>query len=284
MAADIRISFIVLSFQSSRVLERCIRSLVAQRDAAAGDEIWIVENGSSDGSPAIARALEREFPGIVRTIFLERNVGTTVSRNLAMRQAAGRYLAIVDSDIDAPPGLAASLIRHLEAHPGAGLIAPRLLYPDGRLQLSVDRFPTVAHKVRRYVSLRSMERRLNGGGMPARIVEVDYAISAFWLLTRAAADRVGPLDEEIFYAPEDVDYCVRIWKAGYAVLYDPTVHAIHDAQEISRVAPWKRMARSHAAGLVYLFRKHRYCLGRRRLYRTIRRARTAAGHVPAGTP
>ena len=63
---------------------------------------------------------------------------------------------------------------------------------------------------------------------------VDYAISACWMLRRNVLNTVGLLDENIFYSPEDVDYCIRIWKSGYQVHYIPYVSIIHDAQEISR--------------------------------------------------
>src|SRR5690606_21095374 len=99
----------------------------------------------------------------------------------------------------------------------------------------------------------------------------DYAISAFWLFRRRLLDEVGYLDERIFYSPEDVDYCLRVWEAGYKVVYDPRVHAIHDAQEISRGFRMARFTWSHIGGLLYLFRKHRYMLGHRRLYRRIGR-------------
>jgi GT2 family glycosyltransferase len=85
--------------------------------------------------------------------------------------------------------------------------------------------------------------------------EVDYAISAMWIFKRELLNRVGFLDEKIFYAPEDVDYCLRIWKCGWKVVFDPAVTCIHHTQEISR----KRIGRAtfqHILGLLYYFKKH----------------------------
>ena len=97
---------------------------------------------------------------------------------------------------------------------------------------------------------------------------VDYAISAFWLLPRATIARVGLFDERFAYAPEDADYCIRIWAAGLEVLQDGSVVAIHDAREASRrLRP--RLALRHVAGLAALFRKHRYLFGTARLYRRL---------------
>jgi GT2 family glycosyltransferase len=68
-----------------------------------------------------------------------------------------------------------------------------------------------------------------------------------------------------------VDYCLRVWKAGFSVAYDSTVSALHDAQEISRRAPWRAVAWSHLRGLAYLFWKHGYMWSCRRLYRRMGR-------------
>jgi len=258
-----RVSFVVLSCNSARVIGRCVRSLVAQSPGGDGDEIWVVDNGSTDGSPDLLRALQSEFPDIVKAIFLDNNRGTTVSRNLALRRVKGEYVAIVDSDVYVPAGTVDALIAHLGADDRTGLIAPRLIYSNGQLQLSADEFPTVLRKAQRFVALKSMERRMNLMAPPTGIQPVDYVISAFWLMRRDVVNEIGPLDERIFYSPEDVDYCVRVWKAGYRVVYDATVHAVHDAQEISRgVRP---LTLSHIKGLAYLFVKHRFMLSRRRL-------------------
>ena len=88
-------------------------------------------------------------------------------------------------------------------------------------------------------------------------IDVDYAISAFWLFRGDLIEKVGVLDENIFYSPEDVDYCIRIKKQGYRIVYDPSVHIVHDAQEISR-KKLNKFFFSHLKGLFYLFKKHHY--------------------------
>jgi GT2 family glycosyltransferase len=262
------LSAVILCFNSERHIGPAIRSLAAEC-ARLGEpcEIFVVDNGSRDASPGMLAALEAEFPGLLRVIRNPSNAGTTVSRNQALRRAAGRVLLVMDSDIVVPAGCLAALLPRLEADGRIGLLAPRLVYPDGRPQLSADVFPTLTHKLRRLVGLRAMERMTPPAADGVR--RVDYAISAFWLLPRRVVDRVGLLDERIFYSPEDVDYCLRIWAAGFEVVQDGTVAAIHDAREISRGLGRPGFALSHAAGLAYLFVKHRYWLGRGRLYRRL---------------
>jgi GT2 family glycosyltransferase len=267
MTAIPRVSYVVLCRNSAAYIERCLRSLEAQAARPGTDEIWLVDNGSTDRTVSIVLEYAREKPWI-QLVALDANHGTTRPRNLGVARARGRFIAFVDSDAELPPGTADRLVETALHAPRAGLVAPRLNYPDGRLQMSVDVFPTVTRKVQRRFALRRIEA---AAAATRGVREVDYAISACWLMPRRVVDEVGPLDEAIFYSPEDVDYCIRIWGAGYRVLYDGEAVAIHHAQEISRTLIPRRAAWSHAAGLLYLFRKHRYAFGRGALYRRIGR-------------
>lgn len=91
------------------------------------------------------------------------------------------------------------------------------------------------------------------------VINVDYAISAFWIMKKSVLEEVGLLDEKIFYSPEDVDYCLRIWKSGHAISYIPFVSVVHHTQEISRGFKLNTAFLNHVKGLFYYFTKHRYC-------------------------
>ena len=262
------VSAVILCFNSERHIAKAVTTLAAEcRRLGEPCEILVVDNGSQDGSVALLKELEATYPDLLRVIYSPVNTGTTVSRNMAMRRAQGRVIAIMDSDIEIPAGALQALLPLLADSPRTGLMAPRLIYPDGRAQLSVDVFPTLPHKLRRFVSLKRMERGLTPSEERRR--PVDYAISAFWLIPRPVMERVGLLDERIFYSPEDVDYCLRVWQEGYEVVYEPSVSMIHDAREISRGFKRPKFTLSHVRGLGYLFRKHGYVFGRRRLYRRL---------------
>jgi GT2 family glycosyltransferase len=232
-------------------------------------EVLVVENGSHDGSVAVLQALQAEFASSLRVFYQSENTGTTRSRNRALSTAKGKYILILDSDAYMNPGALRGLIDYLNGNVRAGLVAPRLTYPDGRFQLSVDAFPTILRKLKRLVSLRKIEQKAKA----VRAGSVDYAISACWLLKAETVAVTGLLDEKIFYSPEDVDYCIRIWRAGWQVHYLPSVSVVHDAQEISRPKGLgiNKFTIRHAKGLAYLFCKHRYALSVRGLYRRIGR-------------
>lgn len=264
------ISAVVLSFNSRRYIEQCVRSLVASAEACELSlEVQVVENGSSDGSVEILRSLQTEFGQVLQVIYQPENTGTTRSRNRALRIAQGHSILILDSDAYMNADALKAMLAYQAQNPSAGLVAPKLIYPSGKFQLSVDVFPTVVRKFQRFFALRSMEQR----EPRTKTGPVDYAISACWLLSDRVIKATGLLDERIFYSPEDVDYCIRIWKAGFQVHYLPTVSVVHDAQEISRPKGLgiNRFTLRHVKGLLYLFLKHRYGLGLGGLYRRVRR-------------
>ena len=264
------VSAVVLSFNSKRYIETCVRSLVESYDGCGlSGEIFVVDNGSLDGSVEILRRLQAQFGALLKVIYLPANVGTTRSRNMALREARGRSLLILDSDAYLNAPALRAMLAYQQAHPKAGLVAPKLIFPSGKFQLSVDTFPTVARKAQRFFALRKLEER----EPPRTTGPVDYAISACWLLSRSAVEATGLLDERIFYSPEDVDYCIRLWRAGFQVHYLPEVSVVHDAQEISRPKGLgiNRYTVRHAKGLMYLFAKHRYAITLGGLYRRLGR-------------
>jgi GT2 family glycosyltransferase len=250
------VSVIILTWNSERHIERCLGSLCADLEGQGACEVFIVDNGSSDRTVAILQEFQKKNPSLIKPIFLDKNTGTTYSRNLALKKAEGKHIVIMDSDVEIPRGTLSQLRKTLESDERIGLVAPRLVYSNGSFQKSVDDFPTLFGKIRRYLFLKSIERAEGESGQKPMIREVDYAISAMWVLKRSVVEKIGLLDEAIFYSPEDADYCLRMKKAGYKVVFDPSVYAVHHAQEISRGFKINAAAISHIKGLLYYFKKH----------------------------
>jgi GT2 family glycosyltransferase len=260
------ISCVILSWNSEHYLAKCLGALIPDLEQNnLSHEIFVVDNGSKDRTVSILEALCAQYPDRILPLYLDHNTGTTYSRNLALKRVQGRYVSVLDCDVEVSPGAIVQLIRTLERNDRIGLVAPKLTYANGSLQKSADEFPTILTKVRRYFLLKLIERHNEIAGRPVLRqtdpCEVDYAISAMWVFKRALLEKVGLLDEFFFYAPEDVDYCLRIWRAGFTVIYDPTVTCVHHTQEISR-GRINRATMQHILGLCYYFKKHRHLLVR----------------------
>ena len=259
LSSPIQLSLVLLTWNSEKYIQRCVESLKSSlSDSAYKWEAIIVDNGSLDNTVPILKKLSQENPDQFHICLLPFNHGTTVSRNIALKKARGTFVAIVDSDIEITQKIFPLLIDVLEKDDSIGLVAPQILYPSGKWQKSYDRFPTIFQKINRFFRLKAVENRQRLLKTVETRKNVDYAISAFWLFRRTLLDTVGLLDEKIFYSPEDVDYCLRIWKAGYGIVYFPGCSVVHHSQEISRGWKINKAKFHHLAGLFYFFRKHRY--------------------------
>lgn len=260
MIAGVDVSFVILTWNSENYIVRCLESLFMSLEGTGlSYEIFVADNGSSDSSPAILKEYEKKHPGVFFNIFFNFNRGTTVSRNVALKRARGAYLCIMDSDVEVNSGLFPKLLSVLHKDPKIGMVVPKILYPSGRLQKSTDCFPTVMRKIHRFFRLRQIESAEESATIAdLEQRDVDYAISALWLFRREVIESVGFLDENIFYAPEDADYCLRIWKNGFRIQYLSTVHVVHHTQEISRGFKLNKAKIEHIKGLAYYFIKHRY--------------------------
>ena len=262
------ISAVVLSFNADAHIRGCVEALVTSFVGLDEPcEIFVVENGSVDNSPAILKELESRHPDVLDVTYLESNHGTTKPRNLAIRRSQGQFVLIIDADAVATEVTLRRLLQVMREQEKCGIAVPKLIYPNGTFQLSVDRFPTLQHKIRRAFRLKQIEQTSGGSQREEQLVDVDYAISAFWLVRRSLFDEVGLLDERIFYSPEDVDFCLRTWKSGWHIMFDSSVTAVHDARELSRGLRLNGFKIRHVKGLIYYFFKHRYLFSPPRLSR-----------------
>jgi GT2 family glycosyltransferase len=254
------LSFVILTWNSAAYIEKCFDSIVQSLVKTDFQyEIYIVDNGSSDQTVEILQRYKARYKETLNLIFLEKNVGTTVSRNLALKQVTGNYIVVMDSDVEVSDGVFEKLITSVNKSPDIGMVVPKIFYPSGKWQKSVDQFPTLWHKLNRFVRLRAIEEQEGAEVADCQAAKpVDYAISAFWLFKKEILEKVGLLDEYYFYAPEDVDYCLAVWKAGYQVIYDPSVTVVHHTQEISRGLKFNKAKIEHVKGLMYLYGKHKF--------------------------
>ena len=221
------LSIIIVSFNTRDDLERCIGSVV-EHPPAVPFEIVVVDNASSDGSPA---AVAARWPD-ARVIVQARNTGFAAANNVGIRASSGELVLLLNSDTIVPPGAIDTLVARLLADPTAGVAGPRLVDGDGEPELSFGPMIAPLAELRQKVI-----GRLYGRGFApvkrwvaqATSAEryVDWVSGAALLVHRRDADAVGLLDERYFLYTEDVDFCAAIRARGRRILFTPAATVTH---------------------------------------------------------
>lgn len=202
-------------------LRGCLTAL--QRTTGPDDEVFVVDNGSSDNSVGSLRA---EFPQ-VRVIANSCNNGFARACNQAMRQASGRYVLLLNNDAGLPENALNQLARDFEENPTAGAIGAQLVGAEGRRQRSHGPLPTPLSEC----GFRAPQRPLidaNG------VAEVEALVGACMALRRAALDQVGLLDERFFFSYEETELCLRLRRAGWRIYLDGRIRSAHGRSESAR--------------------------------------------------
>jgi len=224
------VSAIVVSWNTRELTAGCLRNLIEHAPQGADYEIVLVDNGSTDGTIEV---VEREWPE-VQLIPNTENVGFTRANNQGILVSRGNYLLLINTDARLTDGCFDHMLRVIETKDRVGAVGPRLVYGDGRWQRwTAGRAPTFWTALNYYLFLDRLSQFLPAlRGIYAacdtrRGSEVDWVCSACMLLSRAALDEVGLLDEGIFVYMDDVELCQRLRDGGWRVWYSPEVDAIH---------------------------------------------------------
>lgn len=252
-------SFVILAWNSQSYLKDCLESVLAIKCSKM--EVYVIDNGSSDATPTILSEIAKSNEHL-HVITESENLGTTVSRNKALSKISNEcdYVCVLDSDTVVNQTAFESLADAL-ADESIGVVGPTMINNAGEEQLSGRNFPTVGIKFGKAIGkTKSAEAEVPTSEIKNGLQDVDYLLSACWLIPNEVLARVGMLDEKIFYAPEDVDWCMRCHKAGFRVVRDHTAQIIHDYQRLSRQKLFSKINWEHMKGLAHYFKKHGYLL------------------------
>ena len=224
------LSIIIVSWNVKDLLQRCLDSIFRHPASSIQFEVFIVDNASSDGSAGMVR---ERFPQ-VHLIENEENFGFAAANNQAIRRSRGRYILLLNPDTVVCDDALGTLMRFLDENPKVGAVGPKLVYPDGRLQHSAFAFPTLPMAFFDFFPIhhRLINSRLNGR-YPRRLYEsgkpfpIDHPLGACLMVKREAIEQVGLLDEGFFIYCEEIDWCMRIKKAGWQIYCVPQAEVVH---------------------------------------------------------
>jgi GT2 family glycosyltransferase len=270
MEARPDISIVVVTHNGREMALRTLRSARAARGGAAVEWL-VVDAGSSDGTP---EAIEREFDDV--RLFRRENRGFAASNNVALAQARGRYVLLLNPDVEFLRGDLTTLLAAMEERPEIGMASVVQRGTEGELQTSIRRFPSPLRSLGEslfaaywpvFRGLQELETRV---APYRRETRADWLVGAFLIARREAVEAVGPLDERFFLYSEEIDWCYRFWQAGWPVFHLPVVEVTHHAGKRSRGDLMAQLSHSRL-----LFAQKHYGAGRRRAIR----AALALGHA-----
>ncbi|MFC1890195.1 glycosyltransferase family 2 protein [Thermodesulfobacteriota bacterium] len=225
----------IISHEHRDYIPRCLESLF-EHTSEIDFEVHLVLNMSEDG---FANQVSRSFPQ-VKVLKNPSPVGFSENNNRIYSATRSRYFLLLNPDTVLLNNALDRLVAFLDAHSDAAVCGPRLLYPDGRLQLNCRYFPSLGSVVLRRTPLRALfpysriARDYTLAEWDHRSVrEVDWIFGAFLMVRRSAVDAVGPLDEGYFMFCEDIDWCYRLKRAGWKIYYVPDAVAQHDLNDDS---------------------------------------------------
>ena len=225
----IDLSILIVHTYEGRLLRQTLGSI---RRAAPklNFEIIIIDNNPAAGFGEI---LASEFPQ-VKHIVLEKNVGFGAAMNVGIKVARGRYILIFNPDIVVQPESLETMMEFMDSNPDVGICGPQLKNPDGSLQYSCYRFPTIMIPAYRRTPLGKFgfgQKAVNNYLMVDedhdQEMDVDSLIGAALFTRRSTLNEVGHFDERFFMYYEDNDLCRRFWERGHRVVYYPKAQMIH---------------------------------------------------------
>jgi N-acetylglucosaminyl-diphospho-decaprenol L-rhamnosyltransferase len=264
------LSVVVVTHNGRQMALRTLRSARAALGVASAEWI-VVDSGSSDGTPD---AVERAFGDV--EVHRVDNRGFAAGNNVGIARARGRYVLLLNPDVEVRSGTFADLVAALDARPEVGIASVVQHGSSGELQFSMRRFPSPLRDLGESLfaarwpfasPLQELDVRADRYREESR---ADWVVGAFLCARAEAVEAIGPMDDRFFLYSEEIDWCRRAWQAGWQVRHLPAMSVTHHAGRRDGGDLMAQLAHSRA---LYA-RKHHGSLGAAAI-----RAALALGHL-----
>jgi GT2 family glycosyltransferase len=261
------ISIVLITYNNYPFTYECISSII-RHTFDITYEIIVVDNASTDGTPEFIKQDFEQVKVIVNPI----NKGYGAACNQGMREASGRYIAILNNDTKLLDNAFKILLQFLDSHPNVGVAAPKLLNPDRSLQPSVHLFPSVwALFIRLLIPVQLITKPiiLNALNLIAGKLKVDLGryrkiegtrevlspMGAAFVVRSKILDSIGGFDDEIFMFAEEGEWFYRIHKGGWKIFYVAEANIIHIGGQSIKTVKHRYFIQQYMSYL-HFFHKH----------------------------
>lgn len=225
------ISFVVVEFLSIDDIRVCVESI---KDVCRNVSCEIIVSSNSCYSIERQKELAKMFPS-VKWMFNPRNGGFAYAMNQGLKKTNGKYLTIINPDVRIKTDLD-RMVQFMEDHPHIGAIAPQIVNEKGEIQDSCRPYVSIQNyigrTIKRIYGHKSSVLTLNMDY--SKIQTVDWVIGAFIMVRNEVYYKTNGLDEYYFMYAEDLDWCTRIRKCGYEVVYFPSAQVIYEGSRSAR--------------------------------------------------
>jgi len=224
------LSIIITSYKNPAVLRLCLES-ISKNIFLKNYEILVLDSATEEDTEMMMR---ESFPEIRFFSHFE-NLGFARLVNRGLKKAKGDFLLILNADIIIEKKSADILIEYLKSNPAVGIVGPKLMNFDGRVQPSRFRFYTPLIILLRRTPLgrlgfakKKIDKFLYKNADPNKPQEVDWIMGSAMMTRRETARKIGLMEENFgFMYFEDVDWCRRFWENGFKVVFYPYVKMFH---------------------------------------------------------
>jgi len=253
------LAIIIVNYNAEKLLKNCIESIYNETHDITFD-IWMVDNNSCDNSVAMIR---ENFPEI-NLLQNRDNIGFARANNMAILRAKTDYVLLLNPDTIICNKAIEKVVRYMDQKPEAGISGCKVLNEDRSIQLACRRsIPTPMVALFR---LTGLSKLFPNSKLMAKYNltyldtdephEVDAVSGAFLMIRGKVIDNIGNLDDNFFMYGEELDWCLRAKKAGWAVMYYPYAEIIHYKGECSKSNSRKATFEFYRS--MYLFHKKHF--------------------------
>ncbi|SMC99218.1 hypothetical protein SAMN02746065_11934 [Desulfocicer vacuolatum DSM 3385] len=227
-----RLSIIIINYCSFDLTLQCLTSLEHEIDPAK-DVVVLVDNNSPDGSGKIIeeKIIDNQWDSWISMVHSPVNGGFSWGNNLGIKTVKAQFYLLLNSDTIVRPGALSHLLDAMEHHPKAGLVSPRLEWPDATPQISCFNNHTPLSQTIDAAGTGPVTRLLKSYDVPMEVSDgpmyPPWTSFACVMIRHNVIREVGMMDDGYFMYFEDNDYCRRVWEKDWQILHQPRARVVH---------------------------------------------------------
>ena len=223
---NIIFSVVIVTYNSEKVIEKCIQSIRETNYDQNKIEVFVVDNDSKDKTKHIVRKKFKE----VKIIKLSKNFGYAYACNRGIEKSSGQIVVLLNPDVIIDRGFFCNVGKFLRYNGPVGGVAPKMTDIKGTL-LTYPKIPTILNRIYKYSGFYGilhhdevLYHNLKNVKLPIVINNLEGPVAIF---PRYVFKKIGLLNESFFLTHELTEFSVRLQKKGLKLYYLPSAEIVH---------------------------------------------------------